>query len=139
MIFYQVYNVGELKQLTVFPERHSLYSLLTSSDVKPTYDRLVTSLLEDYTKLFTLVKGKLNNMDFQVVWLQHIRRMGEQGYSLSTYDAHPFFDGEDNTLTIHSGAVSAWSDIMVALVAFAVSYCILLWLSCDQRSSHACT
>ena len=45
-------SISKMKQLAVFPERQQLFSMLTRADVRPTYDKLVSSLLEDYLKLF---------------------------------------------------------------------------------------
>ena len=49
-----------------------------------------------------------------MVWLDHIRKVGEQGYSLSTSDAQPFYDGDVDPIAFDSGAVSAWSDILTS-------------------------
>ena len=83
-------SISKMRQLAVFPERQQLYSILTSPDMRPAYEKPVSSLLEDYLKLFSSIKGQAKYLDFQVVWLDHIRRVGEQGYSLATCDAQPF-------------------------------------------------
>ena len=80
--------------------------------MRPVYERLVSSLLQDYLKLFSSIKGKAKYLDFQVVWLDHIRKVGEQGYSLATCDAQRIFDGETYSIAFDSGAVNAWSDIL---------------------------
>ena len=110
-------SVSKMKQLTMFPERQQLYSMLTRADMRPTYKKLVSSLLEDYLKLFSSVKGQGKYLDFQVVWLDHIRKVGGQGYSLATCDAQPFFDGEIDTIAFDSSAVNAWSDILSSALA----------------------
>ena len=105
-----------ISQLAVFPQRQQLYSMLTSPDMKPAYEKLVSSLLEDYLKLFSSLKGQARYLDFQVVWLDHIRRVGEQGYS-ATCDAQPFFDGENDSVAFDSGALDAWSEILSSALA----------------------
>ena len=110
-------SISKMKQLAVFPERQQLYSMLTSPDMRPAYEKLVSSLLEDYLKLFSSIKGQAKYLDFQVVWLDHIRRVGEQGYSLATCDAQPFFDGESDSVAFDSGALDAWSEILSSALA----------------------
>ena len=102
-------TIGKSKQLAVFPERQRLYDLLIAS-ARPAYDRLVTALLVDYSKIFASIKGKTQYMDFQLTWLDHVRRIGEQGYVLSTSDAQPFFDGENDSISTGSESVDAWAD-----------------------------
>ena len=109
-------TLSKSKQLTLFPERQQLYSILTRADMKPAYDTLVSSLLEDYLKLVSSsIKGNSKYMDFQVVWLDHIRKIGEQGYLLSTCEAQPLFDGESRALD--SSAVHAWFEILTSALA----------------------
>ena len=45
-------SISKMKQLAVFPERQKLYSMLTGQDMRPVYKKLVSSLMEDYLKLF---------------------------------------------------------------------------------------
>ena len=85
--------------------------------MKPAYEKLVSSLLENYLKLFSSIKGQAKYLDFQVVWLDHIRRVGEQRYSLATRDAQPFFDGENNFVAFDSGALDTWSEIPSSVLA----------------------
>lgn len=66
-------SISKMKQLAVFPERQQLYSMLSRADVRPVYEKLVSFLLEDYLKLFSSTKY----LDFQVVWLDHIRKVRE--------------------------------------------------------------
>ena len=110
-------SMSKMKQLAVFPERQHLYSMLISPEMRPAYEKLVSSLLEDYLKLFSSIKGQAKYLDFQVVWLDHIRRVGEQGYSLATCDAQPFFDGENDSVAFNSGALDAWSGILSSALA----------------------
>ena len=56
-------------------------------------------------------------MDFQLTWLDHVRRVGEQGYVLSTRDAQPFFDGENDSMSTSSESVDAWGDIVSSAFA----------------------
>lgn len=94
--------VGQSKQLAVFPERQHLFNLLIASS-RQAYERLVSSLVVDYAEILTAIKGKTQYMDFQLAWLDHVRRVGEQGYVLSTSDAQPFFDGEEETISVVTG------------------------------------
>ena len=105
--------VGRSKQLAVFPERQRLYNLLIPSS-RQAYERLVSSLVVDYAKILAAIKRRTQYMDFQLAWLDHVRRVGEQGYVLSTSDAQPFFDGEDDTISVVTGSesINAWSDIV---------------------------
>ena len=57
-------SISKMKQLAVFPERQQLYSMLTSPDMRPAYEKLVSSLLEDYLKLFSSIKGQAKYLDF---------------------------------------------------------------------------
>ena len=58
-------SISKMKQLAVFPERQQLYSMLTSPDMRPAYEKLVSSLLEDYLKLFSSIKGNANISTFR--------------------------------------------------------------------------
>ena len=109
-------SIGKSKQLTVFPERQRLYNLLIAS-ARPAYDRLVTSLLMDYSKIFASIRGNIKYLDFQLTWLDHVRRVGEQGYVLATSDAQPFFDGENDSMSTGSESVDAWADIVSSAFA----------------------
>ena len=104
-------SIGKSKQLAVFPERQRLDDLLIASG-RPAYDRLVSSLLVDYSQIFASMRGSTQYLDFQLTWLDHVRRVGEQGYVLSTSDAQPFFDGESDSISTGSESVEAWADIL---------------------------
>lgn len=50
-------------------------------------------------------------MNFQFTWLDHVKRVVEQGYVLSTSDAQQFFDVENDSMSTGSESVDAWADI----------------------------
>ena len=62
----------------MFPKRQRLYDLLIAS-ARPAYDRLVTALLGDYLEIFASINGKTQYLDFQLTWLDHVRRVGGAG------------------------------------------------------------
>ena len=63
-------SISKSKQLAVFPERQQLYNMLTRADMRSAYEKLLSSLLEDYLKLLSSIKGKAKYLDFQVIWLK---------------------------------------------------------------------
>ena len=75
------------------------------------FSQLVSCLVEDYSELYKITKGRTKYADFQVSWLDHVHQVAEKGATLATSDAQD--DSEYLTILPTSSAADEWSTIHI--------------------------